>query len=114
MHGVFPADPAASRQAADRAPLIDLSNAVSVMKRGLYYTVHRRGEDAPSGAVAVEDQPDRVRAFACRDRRRIAPTVGFQRLSDRARVAGLPSLGFRDELVAPRPEQPQAARHLAQ
>ena len=53
-------------------------------------------------------------AFGCRYRRRIASAVGFQRFPDRPWIARLPILGLRDEFVATRREQLQAARRLPQ
>jgi hypothetical protein len=55
----------------------------------------------PRRPIAVEDQADGVRAFARRDRRRIASAVSFQCLADRPRVARLPILGLRDEFARP-------------
>jgi hypothetical protein len=68
----------------------------------------------PCRPVAVENQADGVRALARRYRRRIAAAVSFQCLMDRPRVTRLPIRGLRNEFVAARREELQAARRLPQ
>ena len=66
----------------------------------------------PSRPIAVENEADGVCALARRYRRRIAATVRFQTLPDRPLVACLPIFGLRNEFVATRRDQLQAARRL--
>src|SRR5438105_2075155 len=73
-----------------------------------------RGLAHAGGAVGREDQADRMRAFARRDRRWVASAARFERFAHGARVAGFPVRRLRDRLVATGCQDLQAARHLAQ
>src|SRR5271166_3516457 len=86
----------------------------SYARRERVWAIGGGGLPLTGGAVAVEDQADRMRAFARRDRRRIAAAVSLKCLLDRTRVAGQPVRGLRDRLVAAWCHELQAAGRLAQ
>src|SRR5271165_3122832 len=86
----------------------------SYARRERVWAIGGGGLPLTGGAVAVEDQADRVGAFARRNWRRIAAAVRLQRVPDRPRVAGHPVRRLRDRLVATRCQDLQAARHLPQ